>query len=49
MLWTIAMVLLALWVLGLVGSYAMGGLIHIFLVAAVVMMLARLITGRKPV
>jgi Family of unknown function (DUF5670) len=49
MLWTIAMVLLVLWVLGLVGSYAMGGLIHILLVAAVVMVLARLITGRKPV
>jgi hypothetical protein len=49
MLWTIAMVLLVLWVLGLVGSFAMGGLIHILLVAAVVMVLARLITGRKPV
>ena len=49
MVWTIAMVLLVLWVLGLVGSYAMGGLIHILLAVAIVMMLARLITGRKPV
>jgi hypothetical protein len=47
MLWTIAVVLAVLWVLGLVGSYTMGGLIHILLVAAVVMVLFNLISGRR--
>ncbi len=47
MLWTIAMVLLVLWMLGMVSSYAMGGLIHILLIAAVVIMVARVITGRR--
>jgi len=48
MLWTIAMVLLVLWVLGLVSSYTMGGFIHILLVIAVVTVLVRLIQGRRP-
>ena len=47
MLWTIAVVLLLLWVLGLVSSYTVGGFIHILLVAAVVVVLVRLIQGRK--
>jgi len=47
MIWTIAVVLLVLWALGLVTSYTMGGLIHILLVAAVVLVLVRVIQGRK--
>ena len=48
MLWTIAMVLLVLWALGLVSSYTMGGFIHILLVIAVVVVLVRIIQGRSP-
>ena len=47
MIWTIAVVLLVLWVLGLVTSYTMGGLIHVLLVAAVVLVLVRVIQGRR--
>ena len=47
MLYTIAVILLILWLLGLVSSYTMGGFIHILLVIAVVMVLVNLITGRK--
>jgi uncharacterized membrane protein YtjA (UPF0391 family) len=47
MLWTLAVVLLVLWALGLVSSYTMGGFIHILLVVAVVMVLVNLISGRK--
>jgi len=47
MLQTLAIVLLILWVLGLVSSYTMGGLIHILLVVAIVMILVRLIQGRR--
>lgn len=47
MLYTIAAVLLVLWLLGLVSSYTMGGFIHILLVIAVVMILANFISGRK--
>lgn len=47
MLETIAIVLLILWVLGLVSSYTMGGFIHILLVVAVVIILIRLIRGRR--
>ena len=49
MLYTIAVVLLILWVLGLVSSYTIGGFIHILLVVAIVMVLVNLITGRKRV
>lgn len=49
MLWTIAVILLLLWVLGLVSSYTMGGFIHILLVLAIVVVLVRLISGRRPV
>jgi len=47
MLETIAVILLALWLLGLVSSYTMGGLIHILLVIAVVIVLGRVIQGRR--
>jgi hypothetical protein len=47
MLYTIAVVLLVLWMLGLASGYALGGLIHLLLAVAVVMVLVRLITGRK--
>ena len=47
MLYTIAMVLLVLWLLGLVSSYTIGGFIHILLVIAVVMILVNFISGRK--
>ena len=49
MLWTVAVVLLVLWVLGLVTSYTMGGLIHILIVVAVVVVLVRVIQGRRPI
>ncbi len=47
MLWTVAVILLALWALGLVSSYTMGGFIHILLVVAVVMILVSFIQGRR--
>ncbi|HEU4374777.1 MAG TPA: lmo0937 family membrane protein [Telluria sp.] len=46
MLYTIAIILLILWVLGMVTSYTVGGFIHILLVVAVIMILVRLISGR---
>jgi hypothetical protein len=49
MLWTIAVILLVLWALGLVSSFTMGGFIHLLLVAAVIVVLVRLIQGRAPV
>jgi hypothetical protein len=49
MLYTIAVVLILLWLLGLVSSYTIGGFIHILLVIAIVVVLVRLISGRKPV
>jgi hypothetical protein len=47
MLYTIAVVLIILWLLGLVGSYTMGGLIHILLVVALIMILVNFISGRR--
>ena len=47
MLYTIAVILLVLWVLGLVSSYTIGGVIHILLVVAVVMILVNIISGRR--
>jgi hypothetical protein len=47
MLYTIAVVLIILWLLGLVSSYTMGGFVHILLVVAVVMVLINFISGRK--
>ena len=49
MLFTIAVVLIILWALGLVTAYTMGGLIHALLVIAIVVILLRLISGRNPV
>ena len=49
MLYTIVVVLLILWLLGMVSSYTIGGLIHILLVIAVVVILLRLIAGRKSI
>ena len=47
MLWTIVAILLILWLIGLVSSYTMGGLIHILLVVAIVVVILNLIQGRK--
>ena len=47
MLWTIAMILVILWVLGLVSSYTLGGFIHILLVLAVIVVLVNIIQGRR--
>jgi hypothetical protein len=47
MLYTLAVVLLILWVLGLVSSYTLGGFIHILLVVAIVMVLVNIISGRR--
>ncbi len=49
MLWTIAVLLLILWLLGMVSSYTLGGFIHILLLLAVLAVLIRLIQGRNPV
>ena len=49
MLWTVAVVLLVLWALGLVSSYTMGGFIHVLLVVAIVVVLINVIQGRKVV
>ena len=48
MLYTIAVVLLVLWLLGLVTSTTLGGFVHVLLVIAAVLVLLRLISGRKP-
>lgn len=47
MLWTIFAVLIVLWLLGIVTSYTMGGLIHILLVIAIIVVLVRIISGRR--
>ena len=47
MLWTLAVILLVLWALGLVTSYTMGGLIHLLLVVALVVVVIRVIQGRR--
>ncbi len=49
MLYTLAIVLIILWALGLISSYTIGGFIHVLLVIAVVVILLRVISGRKPV
>jgi len=49
MLWTIAVILLVLWAIGLVSSYTLGGFIHVLLVFAVVVVLINLIQGRRAV
>jgi len=47
MLWTLFVILLVLWALGMITSYSMGGLIHILLVVAVVVLLINLLQGRR--
>jgi len=49
MLWTIFVILLVLWLLGLVSSYTLGGFIHILLVIALVVLVLQLLSGRRPV
>ena len=48
MLWTIFVILLIMWLLGMVTSYTIGGFIHILLVLAIVSILIQVITGRRP-
>ncbi len=48
MLWTIFVILLVLWLLGLVSSYTLGGFIHVLLVIAIVVLIINLIQGRRP-
>ena len=47
MLWTICVILLILWLLGLVSGYTMGGVIHILLVIAIIVIIVRLVQGRR--
>ncbi|HET7874547.1 MAG TPA: lmo0937 family membrane protein [Methylomirabilota bacterium] len=49
MLWTIFVVLLVLWALGMVSSYTLGGFIHLLLVIAIAVVLIRIIQGRRPI
>jgi hypothetical protein len=49
LLWTIAIILVIMWVLGLVTSYTLGGFVHILLVLAIIVVLIRVIQGRRPV
>lgn len=49
MLWTICVILIVLWLLGMVTSYTMGGLIHILLVVAIITVLVNVIQGRRPI
>jgi hypothetical protein len=49
MLWTIFVILVVLWLLGMVSSYTLGGFIHLLLVLAVVVVLIRIIQGRSPI
>jgi hypothetical protein len=47
MIWTIAIILLVLWLLGIVSSYTMGGVIHVLLVAAIIVVLIRVFQGNR--
>ena len=49
MLWTIAVILMVLWLLWLISNYTMGGFIYILLVIAIVVVLVRVIQGRRPI
>jgi hypothetical protein len=49
LLWTIAVILIVLWLLGMVSSYTLGGFVHILLVLAIIVVLIRVIQGRRPV
>lgn len=48
MLWTIAIILIILWLLGIITSYTIGGFIHLLLVIAIIVVLVRIIKGKKP-
>jgi len=48
MLWTIAVILIIMWLLGMVSSYTIGGLIHLLLVIALIVVIIRVIQGRQP-
>jgi hypothetical protein len=48
MLWTIVLILLVLWLLGLVSSYTLGGFIHVLLVVAIIIVIVNLVRGRRP-
>jgi len=49
MLWTVAVILLVLWAVGLISSYTIGGFIHLLLLAAIIVVLIRIIQGRRPI
>jgi hypothetical protein len=49
MLWTIFVVLLVLWALGMVSSYTLGGFIHVLLIVAIAVVLIRVIQGQRPI
>jgi hypothetical protein len=49
LLWTIAVILIILWLLGMVTSYTLGGFVHVLLVLAIIVVLIRVIQGRRPV
>ena len=49
LLWTIAVILIILWLLGMMSSYTLGGFVHILLVLAIIVVLIRVIQGRRPV
>jgi Family of unknown function (DUF5670) len=49
LLWTIAIILVILWLLGMVSSYTLGGFVHVLLVLAIIVILIRVIQGRRPV
>jgi hypothetical protein len=49
LLWTLAIILVILWLLGMVSSYTLGGFVHILLVLAIIVVLIRVIQGRRPV
>jgi len=49
LMWTIAVILIILWLLGMVSSYTLGGFVHILLVLAIIVILIRVIQGRRPV
>lgn len=49
MLWTVFVILVVLWLLGLVSGYTLGGFVHVLLVIAVIVVLVRIVQGKKPV
>ena len=49
MLWTIAVILIVMWLLGMVSSYTMGGFLHLLLVLAIAVVLIRVIQGQRPI